>query len=212
MAGGAIEADEPDSTVDSTSLIKNEDTRPGTTVQSGTDTYKFERAVYIGTRGRRPVDDMAILSSTSGGFFGIRLYDSVLGEFDSDNTAANPNEEINYRNYGYYSVSDGTKDNSGNSVTIELIYQKDPPPKAEDNYKDPDISKKAILKDDGTYDLSLQVAGEEIVPPVSNKMDVLFVLDGSGSMSDSWGTTSRQEALVAAVKDLVEEIEDRKKD
>ena len=172
----------------------------------GGNKYKLERVVYADDLGRHPVDRILIGSRAGGGtmgFTGIRLYDSVLGQFDGENTTL-PGSELNYYNNGYYNIEEGSKD-----YTVELVYQKQPEPAVNDDYDEPVISKQAVLKDDGTYDLSLRVVGEEIVPPASTKLDVLFVLDGSSSMKNdafSNGTTY-QAALESAATALVDKLE-----
>ena len=196
--------------VDKGTLTENKDARPGqreeengtvyNEITVGSDTYRFDKAVYTDELGRHLVDRMW-LGSNVGGFFGLRLYDATLGQFDGTlgtddedpGDGLDPADPIDLKTNSYYDIEQGTAD-----YTIELIYQKQPVPTLEATYKQPEISKQAILRDDGTYDLSLQVVGEEIVPPASTKLDVLFVLDGSKSMKTNYfddGVTSYQAAL-----------------
>lgn len=211
--------------VDKGTLTENKDARPGqreeengtvyNEITVGSDTYRFDKAVYTDELGRHLVDRMW-LGSNVGGFFGLRLYDATLGQFDGTlgtddedpGDGLDPADPIDLKTNSYYDIEQGTAD-----YTIELIYQKQPVPTLEATYKQPEISKQAILRDDGTYDLSLQVVGEEIVPPASTKLDVLFVLDGSKSMKTNYfddGVTSYQAALEQAATDLVDKFEQQK--
>ncbi len=211
--------------VDKGTLTENKDARPGqreeengtvyNEITVGSDTYRFDKAVYTDELGRHLVDRMW-LGSNVGGFFGLRLYDATLGQFDGTlgtddedpGDGLDPADPIDLKTNSYYDIEQGTAD-----YTIELIYQKQPVPTLEATYKQPEISKQAILRDDGTYDLSLQVVGEEIVPPASTKLDVLFVLDGSKSMKTNYfddGVTSYQAALEQAATDLVDKLEQQK--
>ena len=210
---------------DKGTLTANKDTRPGqkeeengtvyNEITVGSDTYRFDKAVYTDELGRHLVDRMW-LGSNVGGFFGLRLYDATLGQFDGTlgtddedpGDGLDPADPIDLKTNSYYDIEQGTAD-----YTIELIYQKQPVPTLEATYKQPEISKQAILRDDGTYDLSLRVVGEEIVPPASTKLDVLFVLDGSKSMKTNYfddGVTSYQDALEQAATDLVDKLEQQK--
>lgn len=209
--------------VDKGTLTENKDARPGqreeengtvyNEITVGSDTYRFDKAVYTDELGRHLVDRMW-LGSNVGGFFGLRLYDATLGQFDGTmgtddedpGDGLDPAAPIDLKTNSYYDIEQGTAD-----YTIELIYQKQPVPTLEATYEKPEISKQAILRDDGTYDLSLQVVGEEIVPPASTKLDVLFVLDGSKSMKTNYfddGVTSYQAALEQAATDLVNKLDD----
>ena len=210
--------------VDKGTLTENKDARPGqkeeengtvyNEITVGSDTYRFDKAVYTDELGRHLVDRMW-LGSNVGGFFGLRLYDATLGQFDgtlgtndeNPGDGLDPADPIDLKTNSYYDIEQGTAD-----YTIELIYQKQPVPTLEATYKQPEISKQAILRDDGTYDLSLQVVGEEIVPPASTKLDVLFVLDGSSSMKTHAFSngTSYQDVLEQAATDLVDKLEQQK--
>lgn len=211
--------------VDKGTLTENKDARPGqreeengtvyNEITVGSDTYRFDKAVYTDELGRHLVDRMW-LGSNVGGFFGLRLYDATLGQFDGTlgtddedpGDGLDPADPIDLKTNSYYDIEQGTAD-----YTIELIYQKQPVPTLEATYEKPEISKQAILRDDGTYDLSLRVVGEEIVPPASTKLDVLFVLDGSKSMKTNYfddGVTSYQAALEQAATDLVDKLEQQK--
>lgn len=202
-------------------LTENKDVRPGqkeeeiyNEITVGSDTYRFDKAVYTDELGRHLVDRMW-LGSNAVGFFGLRLYDATLGQFDgtlgtddeNPGDGLDPADPIDLKTNSYYDIEPDTAD-----YTIELIYQKQPVPTLEATYKQPEISKQAILRDDGTYDLSLQVVGEEIVPPASTKLDVLFVLDGSSSMKTHFfsNETSYQDALEQAATDLVDKLEQQK--
>ena len=71
----------------------------------------------------------------------------------------------------------------------------------------PSYSKQAILKGDGTYDLSLTVSSN--VGSASNpaKVDVIYVLDYSGSMKESIGSNkSKITAANNAIKSMTESL------
>ncbi|WP_337646751.1 DUF7604 domain-containing protein [Bifidobacterium pullorum] len=63
--------------------------------------------------------------------------------------------------------------------------------------------KTAVLRDDGNYDLTLTVSGDRGTSENKQKVDVLFILDKSGSM-----TSSRMTQLKSAVNPLVDTVED----
>lgn len=62
--------------------------------------------------------------------------------------------------------------------------------------------KTAVLRDDGNYDLTLTVSGDRGTSENKQKVDVLFILDKSGSM-----TSSRMTQLKSAVDTLVDTVE-----
>lgn len=62
--------------------------------------------------------------------------------------------------------------------------------------------KYAVLKADGTYDLTLTVAGKKGTETNKAKLDVIFILDKSGSMSQGFGSTTKRQAASTAIKNL----------
>ncbi len=78
--------------------------------------------------------------------------------------------------------------------------------------KDVPIStgKRADRKEDGTYDLSLSVSGDiERVGGETQELDILFILDKSGSMDDDWGGEgSRMKAATDAITQIVSGLDE----
>ena len=66
--------------------------------------------------------------------------------------------------------------------------------------------KYATLRDDGTYDLTLTVAGKKGTETNKAKLDVIYILDKSGSMKEDFGGTSKRitasNAITALTKSL----------
>lgn len=66
--------------------------------------------------------------------------------------------------------------------------------------------KYATLRDDGTYDLTLTVAGKKGTETNKAKLDVIYILDKSGSMKEDFGGTSKRiaasNAIIALTKSL----------
>lgn len=62
--------------------------------------------------------------------------------------------------------------------------------------------KYAVLRNDGTYDLTLTVAGKKGTETNKAKLDVIFILDKSGSMSQGFGSTTKRQAASTAIKNL----------
>lgn len=94
----------------------------------------------------------------------VRFYDSVF-----------PGET------GYYTRDDGGE--SGDS--LELVYQRAEDSSTEVYEPDPTYSKTAVTKDGGkTYDLALTVSGAVGTTEEKQKIDILFIVDQSGSMTD----------------------------
>ena len=67
-------------------------------------------------------------------------------------------------------------------------------------------TKKAILNRDGTYDLSLTVSGSVGTNEDKAILDVIYVLDCSGSMDDSMGKTTRMDAAKTAINTMTESL------
>ena len=59
--------------------------------------------------------------------------------------------------------------------------------------------KYATLRDDGTYDLTLTVAGKKGTETNKAKLDVIYILDKSGSMKEDFGGTSKRIAASTAL-------------
>lgn len=66
--------------------------------------------------------------------------------------------------------------------------------------------KYAVLREDGTYDLTLTVAGKKGTQTNKAKLDVVFILDKSGSMSEKFGRTTKCMAASNAMNGLAESL------
>ena len=94
--------------------------------------------------------------------------------------------------YLYYTKSDSGEvpggDQGGTTVTNATVT----------------TSKTAVLKDDdsGYYDLTLSISGDRGSSSKKQKVDVLFILDESNSMMESWSGNTR----LAHAKDAIEHI------
>lgn len=125
--------------------------------------YTFRNAtLVINGSERHPISSAERVSS---GFRkNIRFYDSVF-----------PGET------GYY-----TRDDGGNSGDrLELIYERKTDSEIDVYEPEPVYTKTAVTNDGGkTYDLALTVSGDVGESSQDVKLDVLFVVDQSGSMAD----------------------------
>lgn len=66
--------------------------------------------------------------------------------------------------------------------------------------------KYATLRDDGTYDLTLTVAGKKGTETNKAKLDVIYILDKSGSMKENFGGTSKRIAASNAITALTKSL------
>ena len=66
--------------------------------------------------------------------------------------------------------------------------------------------KYATLRDDGTYDLTLTVAGKKGTETNKAKLDVIYILDISGSMKEDFGGTSKRIAASNAITALTKSL------
>lgn len=66
--------------------------------------------------------------------------------------------------------------------------------------------KYATLRDDGTYDLTLTVAGKKGTETNKAKLDVIYILDKSGSMKEDFGGTSKWIAASNAITALTKSL------
>lgn len=66
--------------------------------------------------------------------------------------------------------------------------------------------KYATLRDDGTYDLTLTVAGKKGTETNKAKLDVIYVLDKSGSMKEGFDGTSKRIAASNAITKLTKSL------
>lgn len=66
--------------------------------------------------------------------------------------------------------------------------------------------KYATLRDDGTYDLTLTVAGKKGTETNKAKLDVIYILDKSGSMKEDFDGTSKRIAASNAITALTKSL------
>lgn len=66
--------------------------------------------------------------------------------------------------------------------------------------------KYATLRDDGTYDLTLTVAGKKGTETNKAKLDVIYILDKSGSMKEDFGGISKRIAASNAITALTKSL------
>lgn len=66
--------------------------------------------------------------------------------------------------------------------------------------------KYATLRDDGTYDLTLTAAGKKGTETNKAKLDVIYILDKSGSMKEDFGGTSKRIAASNAITALTKSL------
>lgn len=96
------------------------------------------------------------------------------------------------------------------SADIRMMYRKASDTESGDVHTEMDLERhKTVTKNpDGTYNLELSVSGAvgNITDPV--KMDVMFIVDQSGSMKDELSNgTNRAEAVVNAVRSMTNQLE-----
>lgn len=127
--------------------------------------YVFRNAtLVIGGTERHPIDSAErIAAPTAVGNDKIRFYDSV---FPGDS--------------GYY-----TRDDGADGDRLELVYERKEDSEIDVYEPDPVYTKTAVTNDGGkTYDLALTVSGDVGESSQKVKLDVLFIVDQSGSMGD----------------------------
>ena len=136
------------------------------TISINGEEYVFRNATLIINNGERhPVSSVEWIETGSlVKNDQVRFYDSVF-----------PGET------GYY-----TRDDGGDSEdSLELVYQRAEDSSTEVYEPDPTYSKTAVTKDGGkTYDLALTVSGAVGTTEEKQKIDILFIVDQSGSMTN----------------------------
>lgn len=121
---------------------------------------------------------------------------------------------------GWYYYSDGEWSRVTNfdiiigvHVSLYFVYTKDPVDPGEEPETPDSISpmytKTAEKNDDGTYNLTLSVTGAVASQAKKMPLDVVFVIDKSGSMSKSMGngdSTNRMSAVKESITDLTDSL------
>lgn len=148
--------------------------------------YVFRNAtLVIGGTERHPVISAErIASQYVTGSDKIRFYDSVF-----------PGST------GYY-----TRDNGGNEGDVlELVYRREDESGSTVYEPEPTYTKQAVTNDGGaTYDLSLSVSGDVGKSTEDVKLDVLFIVDQSGSMNN--GGVNYQKIVADCAGDLADAL------
>ena len=102
------------------------------------------------------------------------------------------------------------KSSSGNAyvVTLYAKWTKNYTPPTPTVTVDKKLSHEKYINknNDGTYDLTLNVSGAVKTEEYANKLDILFVLDTSNSMTDSMGNTTKFAAQETAVRNAVNKL------
>ena len=140
--------------------------------------YVFQNATFIEDGIRRPI--RAMQNVYVDGLSQLKVFDSVLG------------------NNGVWTRSERDLRN----CQIELVYRRIEESSSEVYEPEPTYTKQATTTDGGkTYDLALTVSGDVGERTEKLKLDVLFIVDQSGSMNE-WGEPNYQEMVADCASDL----------
>ena len=156
----------------------------GHTDGGATQSYTFQTAVYVNGDERHPINQIGFGRYSDGSHtleIGMRLYDAVFNAPESER--------------GYYSVFD-------TNATLELVYHRTEDSTTTINEPEPLYTKQVTKLPNGNYDLSLSVTGAVGNVIEAQKIDVLFVVDQSGSMEE-WNF---QETVASCASALAESL------
>ena len=145
--------------------------------------YKFVNAYYYRNNNKRDITGIVTYVSSYGSYH--------LTFKNGENTVEDvwPNNSKKYDVYLVY-----TKDESGGESGGTTILPK------------PSQSKTATRNDDGTYDLKLSISGDVGTVKEKAKIDVLLIVDKSGSMEDEFGSGNKQQKKITAVGTATEKL------
>ena len=152
----------------------------------GTEQYTFRNATFVlnGTE-RHPIVSAERIQNADMLEDGIRFYDSVF-----------PGET------GYYTKTEGDGD-----FRLELVYERKEDSETDVYEPDPVYTKTAVTNDGGkTYDLALTVSGDVGESSQKVKLDVLFIVDQSGSMGDGAWVDGEHKTYQKIVSDAAGEL------
>lgn len=152
----------------------------------GTEQYTFRNATFVlnGTE-RHPIVSAERIQDADILEDGIRFYDSVF-----------PGET------GYYTRTEGAGD-----FRLELVYERKEDSEIDVYEPDPVYTKTAVTNDGGkTYDLALTVSGDVGESSQKVKLDVLFIVDQSGSMGDRAWVNSELKTYQKIASDAAGEL------
>lgn len=156
--------------------------------------YKFVKAYYYkngysNENNKKEITDIVTSTTTSTGLFGV-THNTYWLEFKNGDTSIEKLSETAKRNvYLVY-----TKDESGGESGGTTILPK------------PSQSKTATRNDDGTYDLKLSISGDVGTVKEKAKIDVLLIVDKSGSMDDEFGSWGNRQKKITAVGTATEKL------
>lgn len=138
---------------------------------------------------------------------------------DGTGTAFTLNNTITVKksDYHIYKNSSDTGETATNSnnarvVTLYAQWTKNYVPPTPVITTDKELSHEKYIKknENGTYDLTLNVSGAVGTEKYENKLDILFVMDTSGSMDEQMGNSTRFANQDAAVKAAVNTLSTKK--
>ena len=145
---------------------------------------KYKEARYNNPTSGQIITSLNAESTTEGERFNRKNYNVVTFVNESNDVASLKYETT-------WGADDTTK-----KADVYLIYETDvvTPPSPE-TVRSLTKSKTAVSNGDGTYDLNLEVSGA--IGSISNpaKMDILLIIDRSGSMNNSGKLTSAKNAI-----------------
>ena len=168
-------------------------------------------------------DDWVSLSAYAGEIDGYEFSEYKYGSsFENSNhmADASQNPQIRYdtddwnRNSGYYyrtsSSGNGTRifQNSYQQRNIYLVYElvEVAPPVSTTVTTGKTVVLQKGEQPGGLYDLTLSVSGDRGSVSNKQKVDVLFILDESNSMMETWGEWGNQETRLESAKDAIGSI------
>lgn len=157
------------------------------TVEYNGETYKFVTAIYVNGIQRHPIDKIEFGRYTGGTpqhttRIGMRLRDAIIND--------------------YYTVFDDSY------ARLELIYRNENESTGVVTEPDPQYAKTVTDNEDGTYNLTLSVSGDVGSSTDVQKVDALFIIDGSASMQDRiTGGDTRVQEVQNAIQGLVNTLD-----
>ncbi len=159
------------------------------TITVGGVEYVFQNATLVSDQLRHPINAAERIDGALDDE--VRLYDSVM-----------PNST------GFYTRDDGGAGGESDEH-LELVYRRADESNSEVYEPEPEYSKTANTDDGGqTYDLTLSVSGDVGSSTEKQKVDVLFIVDQSGSMdeSDMGQGKTRQQVVAEQAEALAEAL------
>ena len=156
--------------------------------------YKFAKAYYYkngysNENNKKEITDIVTSTTSSAGYFGQVTYTYWLEFKNGDTSIEKLSKAANRDIYLVY-----TKDESGGESGGTTILPK------------PSQSKTATRNNDGTYDLKLSISGDVGTVKEKAKIDVLLIVDKSGSMDDEFGSGLNKQKKIKAVGTATEKL------